>query len=54
MRTLSGVTLGSTGLAAAMDSPRPWNDIPGVAFVGIMIGVVLLVAAIRAMFGKRR
>jgi hypothetical protein len=38
---------------AATPAVRPWDSIPGVAFVGIMIGVVLLIAAIRAMFGKR-
>jgi hypothetical protein len=38
----------------ADNSVRSWDSIPGVAFVGIMIGVVLLAAAIRMMFGKRR
>jgi hypothetical protein len=37
----------------AGDSPRPWEDIPGVVLIGIVIGVVFLIAAIRAMFGKR-
>jgi hypothetical protein len=36
-------------LAAA---ERPWTDIPGVAFVGGAIGIVIVVAAIRAMFKK--
>ncbi|HEX6870612.1 MAG TPA: hypothetical protein VF163_05890 [Micromonosporaceae bacterium] len=34
-------------------APRAWDDIPGVALVGIVIGLVPLVAAIRAMFGRR-
>jgi hypothetical protein len=45
---VSGV-LSMLGLSA----PRPWSDIPGVAWVGGIIGVVLLAAAIRAMFSKR-
>jgi hypothetical protein len=32
---------------------RPWADIPGAVLVGVAIGVVLLIAAVRAMFGKR-
>jgi hypothetical protein len=32
---------------------RPWEDIPGAVLVGVAVGVVLLVAAIRAMFGKK-
>jgi hypothetical protein len=32
---------------------RPWEDIPGAVLVGVVIGVVLLWAAIRAMFGKK-
>jgi hypothetical protein len=37
----------------AESAPRPWDEIPGVAWVGVIIGVVLIVAAIRAMFGKK-
>jgi hypothetical protein len=40
-------------LLAAPDDPRSWEDIPGVALVGVVIGIVLLVAAVRAMFGRR-
>jgi len=29
----------------------PWSDIPAVRIVGLVIGAVLLFAAIRAMFG---
>ena len=39
-----------TLLAAA--EPRPWNEIPGAVLTGVVIGVVLLIAAIRAMFNK--
>ena len=54
--TLSGSTLwGSTLWGSAADSnPRPWNDIPGVALVGIFIGFGLLIVAIRSMFNKKK
>lgn len=41
-----------TGLSLA--EPRPWTDIPGVRIIGLILGTVLLIAAIRAMFGPRR
>ncbi|HET8683711.1 MAG TPA: hypothetical protein VFM54_17860 [Micromonosporaceae bacterium] len=41
-----------TGLSLA--EPRPWTDIPGVRLVGAVLGALLLLAAIRAMFGPRR
>lgn len=31
-----------------------WHDIPGVQVVGAVLGVLLLVAALRSMFGKGR
>ena len=31
-----------------------WYDIPAVQIIGAILGTLLLVAAIRAMFGKRR
>ncbi|GIG92592.1 hypothetical protein [Plantactinospora endophytica] len=31
-----------------------WFDIPGVQIVGAILGTVLLVAALRSMFGGRR
>jgi len=37
-----------------VQQPRDWADIPGVRWVGIIVGVVLLWAAIRAMLGKRK
>ena len=54
--TLWGSTLGgSTPWGSAADSnPRPWNDIPGVALVGIFIGFGLLIVAIRSMFNKKK
>ncbi len=39
-----------THLAAT--TPRPWDDIPGVAIVTGVIGIVLILAAIRAMIKK--
>ncbi|MEO3928079.1 hypothetical protein ABGB07_30060 [Micromonosporaceae bacterium B7E4] len=30
-----------------------WFDIPGVRIVGAILGTVLLVAALRSMFGRR-
>ena len=35
------------------DNPRSWDDIPGVAIVGVALGLVLIVAAIRYMAGKK-
>ena len=32
---------------------RPWQDIPAVAWVGILMGLGFLIVAIRAMFKKR-
>ncbi|MFY1632636.1 hypothetical protein ACN27F_04985 [Solwaraspora sp. WMMB335] len=31
-----------------------WHDIPGVQLIGGVLGVLLLIAALRAMFGKGR
>jgi hypothetical protein len=33
-------------------APRPWTDIPGVAVVGGAVGIVIVIAAIRAMLKK--
>ena len=33
---------------------RSWFDIPAVRVVGAILGALLLVAAIRSMFGKGR
>jgi hypothetical protein len=32
---------------------RPWQDIPGVVLVGIVMGLGFLIVAIRAMFKKK-
>jgi hypothetical protein len=32
---------------------RDWQDVPGVRVVGAVLGVLLLLAAIRGMFGRR-
>nr|MDT0656569.1 hypothetical protein [Micromonospora sp. DSM 115978] len=37
-------------LRAAEDTA--WQDIPGVRIVGAVLGALLLLAAIRSMFGK--
>jgi len=29
-----------------------WYDIPGVRLIGAVLGILLLVAALRSMFGK--
>ena len=40
-------------LDSVPDDPRPWDQIPGVALVGIVIGLVVVVAAIRYMINKK-
>jgi hypothetical protein len=35
------------------NAPRSWDDIPAVGILGAVLGVLLLWAAIRALFGKR-
>jgi hypothetical protein len=32
----------------------PWNDIPGFAIVGAVMGVAFVWVAIRLMFGKKK
>lgn len=34
--------------------PVSWTDIPAVRLLGAVLGIVLLLAAIRAMFGGKR
>jgi len=29
-----------------------WYDIPGVRLVGVLLGTMLLIAALRSMFGR--
>jgi hypothetical protein len=40
-------------LESIPDDPRPWDQIPGVGLVGIIIGLVIVVAAIRFMVRKK-
>jgi len=40
-------------LPFAAEAPVPWTDIPAVRLLGLVIGAVLLFAAIRAMFGGK-
>jgi hypothetical protein len=47
---LDAAILAATGLASDAD----WTDIAGVRLVGVVIGTLLVVAAIRAMFGRRK
>jgi hypothetical protein len=42
------------GALAPLAADRPWTEIPGVRILGAVIGTVLLLAAIRAMFRGRR
>jgi hypothetical protein len=37
-----------------VDAPRAWDDIPLVKLVGIVLGLMLIYGAIKAMFGKKR
>jgi hypothetical protein len=40
-------------LDSVPDDPRPWEAIPGVGLVGIVIGLVIVWAAIRYMVKKK-
>jgi hypothetical protein len=33
---------------------RDWQDVPGVRVVGAVLGILLIAAAIRSMFGRRK
>jgi hypothetical protein len=33
---------------------RDWQDVPGVRVVGAVLGILLILAAIRSLFGRRR
>jgi hypothetical protein len=39
---------------APLAADRPWTEIPGVRILGAVLGALLLLAAIRAMFRGRR
>jgi hypothetical protein len=36
-----------------LTAEQSWAEIPGVRLLGAVLGVLLLVAAIRALFGRR-
>jgi len=38
----------------ADSTARSWYDIPAVRLLGVVLGIMLLFAAIRAMFGNRK
>ena len=40
-------------LLVLADDPRPWNEIPGVSIVGIVIGLIIVWAAIRYMINRK-
>jgi hypothetical protein len=48
--------LGSTivSRATGTDGNRDANHVPGVVLTGIVIGTLLLWAAVRSMFGKKK
>jgi hypothetical protein len=49
------IVTGVSGPAAApLAADRAWTDIPGVAFVGIAMGLAFLWFAIRYMIGKKK
>jgi hypothetical protein len=37
----------------ALAAPVPWTDIPGVAVVGGVVGIVIVIAAIREMLRRK-
>jgi hypothetical protein len=40
--------------AIAWTAADVWTEVPGVRIAGAVLGALLLVAAIRAMFGRKR
>jgi hypothetical protein len=48
--TLLSATSPLSGYAA---EGRPWQEIPGVVLVGILMGLGFLIVAVRAMFKKK-
>jgi hypothetical protein len=45
---------GRAGTLTGMEQDVSWYDIPAVQILGAILGTLLLIAAIRAMFGRRR
>jgi hypothetical protein len=48
------VTVLDRALMPPLAADQPWTEIPGVRILGAVIGTLLLIAAIRAMFRGRR
>jgi hypothetical protein len=38
----------------AAPAERAWSDIPAVVLIGVVVGIVFLIAAIRGMFGNNK
>lgn len=53
-RVLTNLILVGPALAGPLLAERSRDDIPGVKLVGLAVGILLIVAAIRGMFGKRK
>jgi len=45
---------GRPGTLTGMEQDVSWYDIPAVQILGAILGTLMLVAAIRAMFGRKR
>jgi hypothetical protein len=47
--------MGPTQIAVTLAAEEvPWTEIPAVRLLGAILGTILLIAAIKAMFGKGR
>lgn len=46
--------MGGVGDLTVWAADRAWQDIPLVPVVGAILGALLLVAAIKSMFGKKK
>jgi hypothetical protein len=40
-------------MAAILAADRPWSEIPGVDVVGGILGIMIIILAIRHMFKKK-
>jgi hypothetical protein len=54
VHAVSAVAARATRVASGASGDKGPNHVPGVVITGVIIGVLLLLAAIRAMFGKRK
>jgi hypothetical protein len=43
----------SAGMLAILAADRPWSEIPGVGLVGGILGIMIIIVAIRYMFKKK-